>query len=39
VARAEREPEEKDNGLPLEDEGEETISALELDAGDEEDVT
>ena len=39
VARAEREVEEKDNGLPLEDAGEEAVSAVEFDAGDEEDVT
>ncbi len=39
VARAERESEEKDNGLPLEDAGEEAVSELEFAAGDEEDVT
>ena len=39
VARAERETEEKDNGLPPEDETEEAESELEFDASDQEDVT
>ena len=37
VARAERESEEKDNGLPQEDAEEEAVSVLEFGAGDEED--
>jgi len=39
VARAERETEEKENGLALEGETEEAESGLEYDTGDEEDVT
>ncbi len=39
VARAERETEEKENGLPLEGETEEAVSGVELDTGVEEDVT
>jgi DNA gyrase subunit A len=39
VARAEREIEARENGLAVEDEMEEAVNELELDTGDQEDVT
>ncbi len=39
VARAERETEERENGLPPEDEQEEAANELDFDAGDQEDAT
>jgi DNA gyrase subunit A len=39
VARAEREIEERENGLAVEDETEGAVNELELDTGDQEDVT
>jgi len=38
VARAEREPEEKDNGLPQDDAEEEVVNELEFAAGDDEEA-
>jgi DNA gyrase subunit A len=39
VARAERESEERENGLAPEDDTEEAVNELEFDTGDQEDVT